>query len=452
MNSENEMVLNIEKISNLGFGIGRYNGKVIFVNGCCPQDKVKVRLIKNTKNYAKAEILEILEPSPYRVKPTCPLQKVCGACQLQFMDYNYQLEIKKQIVEDAMHQIEGRDFEIREVVPSPKQWECRRKIQYSVAQSKNSKNLKIGYYKNKSHEVINIKYCPIQPKICDEIAAYIRENGQKFGITGYDEKANAGMLKHIVMRSSVETGKLLLTFVINAKSSSENLVNFAKNVYEEFSEVSGIWVNFNTLKTNLILTKNSKCICGDDFLIERICDIKFQIGSNTFFQVNPKSAENIFKFIKNHISQEFKTPTILDAYAGITAFGFVLADISKLVVSVEECFESVELAHRVKEMNGITNVELNHKDAGEFFQQESRKFDIVILDPPRKGCSRESLEYAKRMAKSQIIYVSCNPITLARDLNIMINMGAKVRYIQPFDMFCHTYHVECVAVIDVVGE
>ncbi len=452
MHLQNELILNIEKLSNLGFGLAKNDGKVIFVNGACPQDTVKARIIKNTKNYAMAEILEILESSPYRVTPLCPLQKVCGACQLQFIDYNYQLKIKKQIIEDAMHQVLGNKFEVHDVIPSLKQWECRRKIQYSVEQSKISKNLKVGYYKNKSHDVINIKYCPIQPKICDEVVAYIREIAQNFGITGYDEKTNTGILKHIVIRSSVSTGKLLLTLVVNLKSVSGGLIKFANSIYEQFSEISGVCANFNILKTNLILTKNTRCLFGDEFVSEKICDINFQIGSNTFFQVNPESAENIFKFIKDHISHNFTEPTILDAYAGITAFGFVLAGISKLVVSVEECFESVELARKVKEINGITNVELYNMDAGEFFQQEKRKFDVVILDPPRKGCSLESLQYAKQIAKSQIIYVSCNPATLARDLNILISMGAKVRYIQPFDMFCHTYHVECVAIIDVGGK
>lgn len=447
-----ELILNIEKLSNLGFGLARNEGQIVFVKGACPQDKVKAKIIKITKNYAIAEILEILDQSPHRITPFCPMQKICGACQLQFIDYNYQLELKKEIIQDAMRTIAGNSFEVRDVVPSPKQQECRRKIQYSVAQPKVSQRLKIGYYKDKSHDVVNIKYCPIQPKICDDVVDYIRENACKFGVTGYDEKTHSGDLRHLVIRSSVVTGNLLVVLVVNARSVSACLRNFAEAIYNKFPNIAGICANFNNLKTNLILSENTKCICGENFVTEKICDINFQIGANTFFQVNPESAENIFKFIKEHIKRNFSDPLILDAYAGITAFGFVLADVSKMVVSVEDCLESVELARKVQQANNISNVELHHMDAGEFFSQETRKFDVVILDPPRKGCSIESLNYAKNLAKSQIIYVSCNPATLARDLKYLVEMGAKVEYIQPFDMFCHTYHVESVAIIDVSSQ
>ena len=444
-----ELILDIEKLSNLGFGLARYEGQIVFVKDTCPQDRVKAKISKITKSYAMAEIVEILDPSPHRIQPFCSMQKICGACQLQFIDYNYQLILKKEIIKDAMRTIAGNDFEIRDVIPSPKQQECRRKIQYSVAQPKVSQRLKIGYYKEKSHDVVNIKHCPIQPKICDDVVDYIRENSCKFGVMGYDEKTHSGILRRLVIRSSAATGELLVVLVVNARSVSYKLREFAEAIYQEFPTVSGVCANFNDLKTNLILTENTKCICGQDFINEKICNIDFQVGANTFFQVNPESAENIFNFIKEHIKRNFKDSLILDAYAGITAFGFVLADVAKLVVSVEECLESVELARKVQQANNIPNVELHHMDAGKFFAQEERKFDVVILDPPRKGCSLESLRHAKNLAKSQIIYVSCNPATLARDLKHLIELGAKVEYIQPFDMFCHTYHVESVAIIQV---
>ena len=444
-----EITLNIEKLSNLGFGIARYEGQVVFVRDACPQDRVIAKILKVAKNYAVAEIVEVLDESPHRVTPFCQMQKICGACQLQFVDYAYQLDLKKEIIKDAMRTIAGSNFEIRDVISSPKQRECRRKIQYSVSQPKVSQRLKIGYYKDKTHDVVNIKYCPVQPSICDDVVDYIRENAYKFGVKGYDEKTHSGVLRHLVLRSSVATEELLVTLVVNSSIISSDLKIFAESIYNNFSNVSGVCINFNNLKTNLILTNNTKCICGKDYVVEKICNVDFQIGPNTFFQVNPESAENIFSFIKAHIKKNFSEPLILDAYAGITAFGFVLADIAKLVVSVEESFESVELAQKVQQNNNISNVELNQMDAGKFFSQETRKFDVVILDPPRKGCSVESLNYAKSLAKSQIIYVSCNPATLARDLKHLVEIGCKVRFIQPFDMFCHTYHVESVAIIDV---
>ena len=350
-----------------------------------------------------------------------------------------------------MRNIAGTSFEIREVIPSPKQWECRRKIQYSVRSSGNSDRLKIGYYQNKSPDIINIKHCPIQPEVCDRIVNYIRGNAQKFSVTGFNENTHSGDLRHVVMRSSSLDEKILLTLVINSKATSKNVAGFAKEIYNNFPEISGVCINLNDLESNLILSDKTECLCGEPFIREEICGIKFLVGTNTFFQVNPESAENIFKFVKDHIAGNFENPEILDAYAGISAFGFVLASVAKSVTSVEECRESVELAEEVRKINGISNVELNHMDAGEFFRQSlenGRKFDIIVLDPPRKGCSEESLTYATQLARKQIIYVSCNPATLARDLKFLTTLGGKVRFIQPFDMFCHTYHVESVAIID----
>ena len=211
-------------------------------------------------------------------------------------------------------------------------------------------------------------------------------------------------------------------------------------------------VNFNSKKTNLILGENTELIEGEEFIEEKLCDKIFKVGAKTFFQVNPNSANNIFEFVKEHISKNFDQPLVLDAYAGITAFGICLSDVAKKVVSVEEVKESVILADKILKENSIKNVELHNMDAGKFFEKElktkGRKFDVTVLDPPRKGCSQESLDYALKLTKGQIIYVSCNPATLARDLKYLIEKGCKVQFIQPFDMFPHTYHIENVAIIE----
>ena len=179
-------------------------------------------------------------------------------------------------------------------------------------------------------------------------------------------------------------------------------------------------------------------------------DKTFRIGPNTFFQVNPKSAENIFRHVKEYIQNNFENPIILDAYAGITSFGICISDICKKVVSVEENKEATELARETAKVNNIENVEIHNQDAAKFFEKEKRKFDAIILDPPRKGCTKESLDEACRLSKGKIIYVSCNPATLARDLKYLKEeKGATIESIQPFDMFCHTYHIENVAIINV---
>lgn len=449
MKINDEYIVEVEKITNLGAGIAKVDGFVVFMSDACPLDKVKIKITKVNKNYANAKIIQIIEESPYRIKPFCPLQKVCGACQLQFIDYDYQLKVKKQIVEETIKNIGNLDIVIQEVVPSPEIKNYRHKIQYPISETKNSKRILAGYYKPGTHEIVNIKYCPIQPEICDRIINFIREKAFDFGISGFNEKHHSGDLRHVVIRSSKATGKNLVVLVVNATKSFERLKDFAKCIYEEFKEISGVCVNFNSKKTNVILGNKSECLCGKNFVEEKILDKTFKIGPNTFFQINPKSAENIFKYVKEHLVQTFDKPTVLDAYAGISSFGICVSDVCKIVVTVEENRESTELARETALDNRVKNIEIHNQDAAKFFKNEKRQFDAIILDPPRKGCSKESLDNAVRLSKSEIIYVSCNPATLARDLKYLIEKGCTVESIQPFDMFCHTYHVENVAIIKV---
>lgn len=447
---ENDIVnLNIEKFSNLGYGIAKVDGYVVFVEGACPGDFVSAKVTKANKNFANAKTIEVLTPSTHRVEPFCAMQKVCGACQLQFIDYDYQLELKRQIVEDAMHSIANLDIEIPKPIASPDIKNYRHKIQYPISETKVSKRILAGYYKPQTHEIVNIKHCPIQPEICDRIVDFIRERAFDFGISGFNEKKHSGDLRHVVIRSSAANGKQLVTLVVNATKTFERLNDFAKAIFEEFEEISGVCVNFNSKKTNVILGKKTECIVGEDFIEETLIDKTFKIGANTFFQINPKSAENIFKYVKEFIKNNYENPIVLDAYAGISTFGICVSDEAKKVVTVEENSDSTERAKESLKINKISNVEIHNSDAAEFFKNEKRTFEVSIVDPPRKGCTKESLDEVLRLTKGHIIYVSCNPATLARDLKYLTEKGCRVESIQPFDMFCHTYHVENVAIIKV---
>ena len=422
------MEVTIEKFAAPGGGIAKVDGMVVFVENTCPGDVVRIEITKKNKNHAFGRVVEIIKPSPHRVEPKCALQKVCGACQMQFIDYDYQLKLKKQIVEDAL------GVNVNDVVPSPQIWEYRHKIQYPVSQGNGSK--RIGYYKSGTHEVVNIKHCPVQPEICDRIIDFIRG----LDISGYNEKTHTGVLRHVVIR--VGSGKCLVTLVVNAIKIAHQVRDDMKAIYDEFEEVSGVCVNFNPKKTNVILGDKTECLVGVDFVEEG----RFKIGAKTFFQVNPRSAENIFEYVRNEIAAHAKRArndvVVLDAYAGISAFGASIADVCERVVSVEENTEACERARALK----IPNLEIHNMDVTEFFKKEKCKFDIVIIDPPRKGCTKEALDEIKRLLKpdGKIIYVSCNPATLARDIKYL---GAKIESVQPFDLFCHTYHVETVAVI-----
>ena len=430
-----EYEVEIEKFSNLGTGIARIDGQVVFVENSCPEDTLKIKISNVTRNFANAQIVKIIKSSPNRTEPFCPMQKVCGACQLQFIKYNYQLELKRQIVEDAIRKIGNIDTPINPTIPSPKIQNYRQKIQYPVAVTKNSKRLLAGYYKPKSHDIVNIKYCPIQPEICDKIIEFVRDSFPK----NY-----AQYLRHIVIRGSEYSNKFLLTLVV--KKNFDVLNDYAKSVIKEFECISGVCANINSKDTNVILSDKTICLAGSNYIEEKILDKVFKIGADTFFQVNPKSAENIFKYVKDEVSK-LDCPSVLDIYAGIAVFGIVVSDVAKSVVSVEENTNSISMAKDVLQLNKIKNIELFAKDSLKYLKSIKKKFDIIILDPPRKGCTKEVLDEIINHAKDKIIYVSCNPATLARDLKYLKENGYKTDKIQPFDMFCHTYHVETVAII-----
>src|SRR5574344_764338 len=342
---ENELIVEIEELSNLGSGVAKVDGMVIFVENACPKDKLKVRITKKTKSYANAEIIEIVEPSPYRVKPFCHMQKVCGSCQMQFIDYNYQLEIKKQIVQNSMRKLDN--VTVGDVIASPKTQEYRHKVQYPISQTRDSKRILAGYYKPKSHEIVNIKYCPIQPKICDEIIEYVRETAPKYEIQGYNEKKHTGDLRHVVIRSSASTGKNLVVLVVNATRAFDRLKKFAEDLFNHFDDIVGVCVNYNTKNNNLILAETTELLYGVDTVEEKLCDFNFKIGANTFFQVNPYCADKIYKYVKKYIKDNFEKAFILDAYAGIAAFGIAMSDLAGKTVSVGENKEAVDLADKI---------------------------------------------------------------------------------------------------------
>lgn len=451
MKINEEYVVEVEKLTNLGLGLTKIDGFVVFIENSCPGDKLKIKITKLNKKFATGKILEIIEPSCHRTDAFCPMQKVCGACQLQFIDYDYQLELKSNIVKETLRTIAGLDIAVPKTIGSPKIRNYRHKIQYPVSQTKVSKRILAGYYKPQSHEIVNIKHCPIQPSDCDEIIEFIRQRAFDFGISGFNEKKHSGDLRHIVIRSSEKFDKKLVVLVVNATKIFDRLKDFAQCIFDEFDSIQGVCVNFNTKPTNVILGAQTECVCGEDFIEEKLLDKTFKIGANTFFQVNPKSAENIFKYVKNYIEDNFSNPLVLDAYAGITSFGITVSDVCKKVVSVEENKESCDLACSVAEYNEVKNVEIHNEDAALFFKKEKRTFDVVILDPPRKGCTTDSLDEAYRLCTDTIIYVSCNPATLARDLKYLYDKGCRLESIQPFDMFPHTYHIENVAIIKVRG-
>lgn len=451
MKKGDKVSLKIEKLVYEGAGLGKIDGFSFFVENTCPEDVVEAEITVVNKHFARAKLIEIKEPSPHRVKPFCPIHNACGGCGWQFIDYDFQLEQKRNIVAETVKKLAGREIEVKPVIKSPKTREFRSKVQYPVAQTKVSKRLLAGYYKKGTHELINVKFCPIQPNITGKIVNFAKEAAQELGISGYNEKTHKGELRHIVIRYSMEKNECLVIFAVNDTKLSEKFKKLAEKLTKEFAHIKGVCINYNTAKTNVILSNDTRCICGNRFYFEKIGEIEYKISANSFFQVNTGTAKNIFDTVKEIIEKNYPQSLVLDAYSGVSSFGVYLKESAAKIVSVEECKSASEDALENARLNNAQNMEILNGDAKKIFENlinEGRSFDITLLDPPRKGCEKESLDFAAALTKKAIIYVSCNPATLARDIKYLEENGFRATYIQPFDMFCHSYHIESLCLLE----
>ena len=439
MNIGDIVELTIEKLVYQGKGLAKlgHDKFSIFVNGVLPDETVKAKIISINKHYANAELVEIIKQSAYRIKPFCALYNACGSCQIQITDYDYLIKLKTDILKDIFP-----EFDIEPIIKSPKTLEYRCKTQYPCAQTKNSKRILMGYYKNQSHDLINIKFCPLQPDIINKIAQFIRGY---FPLDCYSEKTHKGLLRHVLIRITTNND-ILLTLVLNDNKTDNLLYDFSKKIILEFPQIKGIFANFNQNKTNKILGNKSKKILGDDYIIEKLGDKKYKIGSESFFQVNPYSAQKLFDIAKENIKEN---STILDAYAGVGAIGIYLKEKAKFITYVEENSEASKLAKENYKLNNIDNYEIYQGDAKKYFanfKKQNKRFDCVILDPPRSGCDKDGLLTISELSDN-IIYISCNPATLRRDYLLLKENGFKIKLLKGVDMFPYTYHIECVMVL-----
>lgn len=439
----------IEKSVYGGDGLARVGEEqfVVFVKDSIPNDKLKVKITSLNKKFARAEIVEIID-SPNRIKPFCALYNACGSCDCQITSYDFLIEQKSNILKDIFKNILPED-KIYPVIPSPDDKFYRHKIQYPAQQTKNSKRILLGYYKKNSHDLTNIKYCPSQPEIINDIAQFIRDN---WTLDCYDEKNHKGLLKNVLFRISNATGDILLTLVLNCHENDfinceSAIFRFFKKITAQFSEIKGGFVNFNPKKSNKILGNNTLKITGEDFIIEKLETKSYKIGATSFFQVNPKSAVNLFDIVSKNIKPN---STILDAYGGVGAIGIYVSNKASKITLVEENENATSMAYDNFKMNNIENYEILEGDAKKHFinfKKQNRKFDYVILDPPRSGCEADGLKAIAKLAKN-IIYVSCNPQTLRRDMSLLIEDGFKPKFVQGVDLFPYTHHIEAIAVFE----
>ena len=443
--------LKIEKMVYEGYGLSHKDGFVFFVDNVCDEDIVEAKITKIKKNFAFAEVEKFIEKSKHRTTPFCPVFNACGGCQWQYINYEHQLKIKQNIVKEIISKALNKDIDVKETIPSPNIKEFRHKIQMPVSQTKNSKRFLIGYYKKGSHDITNIKYCPIQPDIINKITEKIREYAQMYDVSAYSERTHKGELRHVIFRISEFNGDILICFVVNNNKISKQIKDLSSAIFDEFTQIKGVSVNFNQEKNNVILGKTTENLFGEETYKEKIGEIEYIISPESFFQINPSSFKNILDKVKEQISQRTTNPTSLDAYSGVGSFGLYLSDISKNITCVEEIDKACKNAQKACGINNIKNIEVLNGDAQKIFEdliKNDKKFDVTILDPPRKGCTKEALDYCSELTNKFIVYVSCNPNSLARDLKYLKDKGFELSFIQTADMFCHTYHVETIAIIE----
>jgi len=476
-----EILLDIEDLGTDGEGIGRYKGYTLFVKDALPGDKVHAIVIKTKKNYGYARILDIIKPSGWRIEAACPVAKKCGGCQLQHCNYEKQLEWKKKKIEDCLNRIAGlKKLTIKPVIGMEMPYYYRNKAQFPAGYDK-AGNIITGFYAGRTHSIIPFKQCCIQhpcnSRILEAVTRYMEENQ----VTAYNETGHTGIVRHIITRIGEATGEIMVCLVINADklpyadrlvttllNCGGTLAGYGKtlhvygtsdidnnhfNVQDKSSnkiqalKIKSICINKNTRNTNVILGKETEVIYGSPYITDYIGDIKYHISPLSFYQVNHQQTEKLYKKILEMADLK-GNETVWDIYCGIGTIALFLAKKAAKVYGVEIVPQAVEDAIGNAMLNNIYNAEFFTGAAEEVvplqYKQNKGKLkaDIVTLDPPRKGCDEKLLETVINMEPKKIIYISCDPGTLARDLKYLCERKYQIEEIQPYDMFSQTMHVE----------
>ena len=448
LSKNKEYVVDIVDIGQGGVGVGKYEGFTVFVEGGLLQDKVKVKINKSKKNYAVGDIVEIIEKSPFRVDRTCSDElKNCGGCQIQELNYNKQLELKTNEVKQVVARIgKLENVEIHETMGMENPYRYRNKAQFPI-QSINGEPA-IGFYKKKSHDVIPTDMCVIQHDINDKIIKIIKTYIQAYNISIYNETTHTGVLRHLVTKVGFTTNEVMVVLVANG-TNLPHLSELASILKENIPGFKTLVLNINKAKTNVILGKENKVIYGNGKINDYIGDLKFEISPLSFFQVNPVQTEVLYNKALEYAELK-ENDTVFDIYCGIGTISLFLAQKATKVYGIEIVEDAIKDAKINAKLNNLNNVEFYVGKAEEVVPKmysEGKTANVVMVDPPRKGCDEKVLDTIVSMAPDRVVYVSCNPSTLARDLAYLDERGYKCIEIQPVDMFPHTMHVECVAKI-----
>ncbi|MDZ5473624.1 23S rRNA (uracil(1939)-C(5))-methyltransferase RlmD [Bacillus sp. 31A1R] len=437
-----------EDLTHDGAGVAKVEGYPIFVPNGLPGEKAKIKVIKANKGYGFGRLMELYEKSPDRVEAKCPIYKECGGCQLQHLSYEGQLKAKEKQVREVLTRIGKLEkVKVHPVLGMDNPWRYRNKAQVPVADREGG--LVAGFYQKRSHEIIDMKECLIQQEINDQVVQTVREICERYGISAYNEERHKGVIRHIMARHGMVTGEVMVVIVTrtNDLPHEEKLV---EEIYNRIPGVKSIIQNVNSKKTNVILGDVTKVLWGEEVIYDLIGNVKFAISSRSFYQVNPEQTKVLYDTALEY-AELTGEESVIDAYCGIGTISLFLAQKAKKVYGVEIVPEAIEDAKRNAELNDINNVEFEVGEAETVipnWYKQGITADVLVVDPPRKGCDEALLNTIIDMKPKKVVYVSCNPATLARDLRILEDGGYRTVEVQPVDMFPHTTHCEAVAKLE----
>ncbi|MGE6578322.1 23S rRNA (uracil(1939)-C(5))-methyltransferase RlmD [Paenibacillus xylanexedens] len=450
-----ETVIDIIGMNHDGEGVGRANGYTLFVQGALSGETVRVRVMKTKKQYGYAKLLEIVKASPDRVSAPCPIYDQCGGCQIQHMSYAGQLEWKRQLVIDNLQRIgklnvmvedaEDTEHAIR-VLPTmgmDEPWRYRNKAQVPIGAAEGG--LVGGFYAKGSHRIIDMESCLIQHEHNDEVVAKVKEIGSHFGISAYNEETGRGLLRHVVVKKAFRTGEMMLVLVTNGRDIPYK-DEWIGSIREAIPHVASICQNVNKKQTNVIFGDETRVLWGRDVIYDYIGDVQFAISARSFYQVNPVQTEVLYGKTVEYAGLSGKE-TVIDAYCGIGTISLFLAQHADQVYGVEIVPEAIEDARSNALLNEMRNVKFEvgaSEDVIPRWKEQGIEADVIVVDPPRKGCDPRLLDTILEMKPERVVYVSCNPSTLARDLRVLEDGGYRTVEVTPVDMFPHTVHVEAV--------
>ncbi|MEG0772735.1 23S rRNA (uracil(1939)-C(5))-methyltransferase RlmD [Clostridium sp.] len=443
-----DYILSIESYGHEGEGVGKLEGYTVFVPGALKGETVKVKLIKVNKNYGIGKLLEVLESSKKRVEPICSTYKRCGGCNIQHYSYDEQLNFKTERVKEVIGRIgKLEDVTIHNTLGMDNPYNYRNKVQLPVGAS--GEEILVGFYAPRSHEIINMEKCHIQDEIGDKVIEYTKQWMKKFNVAPYSEGIHSGTVRHVMVRKGFKTKEVMVVLV----TRSEELPykdEFIKAIRENIQGIVSIIQNVNSNKTNVILGENSITLWGEDHISDYIGEFKFNISPLSFFQVNPVQTEVLYNKALEYANLTGEE-TVFDAYCGTGTISLFLSKKAKVVYGVEIIPQAIENAKENARANGVTNAEFIVGKSEEEIPtliKRGIKADVVVVDPPRKGCEESLLKALAEIKPKRIVYVSCDPATLARDLAVLDNLGYKTMEIQPVDMFPQGHHVETVCLIE----